>query len=48
MQADLPGLHQTKGGLNERVRKHLLAADWFDEPLKAFAGLTRLERKNLQ
>jgi len=48
MQSALPGLHQTKGGLNERVRQHLLAAGWFDEPLKAFAGLTRFERKNLQ
>lgn len=29
--ADLPMEYQTKGGLNERVRGHLLAAHWFDE-----------------
>ncbi len=44
----LPALHQTKGGLNERVRKHLLAAGWFDEPLRAFAELESLPRKSLR
>jgi len=28
---DLPQEHQTKGGLNERVRARLLEAGWFDE-----------------
>ena len=47
-QPSLALLHQTKGGLNERVRRHLIAAGWYDEPLRAFAGLDNLARKSLE
>ena len=30
-RADLPLEHQTRGGLNERVRAHLLEIGWFDD-----------------
>jgi len=40
--------HQTKGGLNERVRRHLLDAGWFDGPGKAFDEIARLRRENLE
>ena len=39
--------HQTKGGLNERVRANLLAAGWFDAPGAAFTAIAKLSRKNL-
>jgi pyrroline-5-carboxylate reductase len=39
--------HQTKGGLNERVRAHLLEVGWFDAPGEAFAAIAKLSRKNL-
>jgi len=44
---DLVTEHQTKGGLNERVRAHLLAEGWFDAPGEAFAAIAKLSRKNL-
>ena len=40
--------HQTKGGLNERVRRRLLDAGWFDGPGKAFDEIARLRRENLK
>jgi pyrroline-5-carboxylate reductase len=39
--------HQTKGGLNERVRDTLLAAGWFDAPATAFDEINRLGWKKL-
>jgi len=39
--------HQTKGGLNERVRDTLLAAGWFVAPAKAFDEINRLGWKKL-
>ena len=39
--------HQTKGGLNERVRAHLLASGWFDVPASALDETTRLNYKKL-
>lgn len=39
--------HQTKGGLNERVRASLLAAGWFDAPARAFDAINRLGWKKL-
>lgn len=45
--AALVGEHQTKGGLNERVRDELLAAGWFDRPAAAFAAIARLGWRKL-
>lgn len=39
--------HQTRGGLNERVRAHLLAAGWFDVPAAALRETTSLSYKKL-
>jgi pyrroline-5-carboxylate reductase len=39
--------HQTKGGLNERVRAALLAAGWFDMPRAALNGTTTLGHGSL-
>jgi pyrroline-5-carboxylate reductase len=39
--------HQTKGGLNERVRAALLAAGWFDTPRAALNATTTLGRSSL-
>lgn len=39
--------HQTKGGLNERVRAALLAQGWFDQPRAALNATTTLGRKSL-
>lgn len=39
--------HQTKGGLNERVRAHLLAAGWFDLPATSLLETTTLGYKKL-
>jgi len=44
---ELVAEHQTKGGLNERVRRYLLDAGWFDVPGKAFDEIARLRRENL-
>lgn len=46
-QAALVGEHETKGGLNQKVREHLTAANWFNEPLAAFATLNSLSRDKL-
>jgi len=45
---ELVAEHQTKGGLNERVRRYLLDAGWFDVPGKAFDEIARLRRENLK
>lgn len=39
--------HQTKGGLNERVRAALLAQGWFDAPRAALNATTTLSYKKL-
>ena len=39
--------HQTKGGLNERVRATLLAEGWFDRPRVALNATTSLGYKKL-
>ena len=39
--------HQTKGGLNERVRAALLAKGWFDMPAEALRETTSLGYKKL-
>jgi pyrroline-5-carboxylate reductase len=39
--------HQTKGGLNERVRATLLEQGWFDQPRSALNATTTLGRKVL-
>ncbi len=39
--------HQTKGGLNERVRAQLLASGWFDAPAAALHETTTLGYKKL-
>ena len=39
--------HQTKGGLNERVRAALLQQGWFDAPRTALNATTRLSYKKL-
>jgi pyrroline-5-carboxylate reductase len=40
-RADLPLEHQTKGGLNERVRARLMEIGWFDELVGAIDGVYR-------
>jgi hypothetical protein len=37
----LPMEHQTKGGLNERVRAQLLASGWFSTLIDAIDGTYR-------
>ena len=44
---DLVAEHQTKGGLNERVRASLLAAGWFDAPAATLRETTTLTYKKL-
>ena len=39
--------HQTKGGLNERVRATLLEQRWFDQPRAALNATTTLGYKKL-
>lgn len=39
--------HQTKGGLNERVRAALLSDGWFDRPRAALSATTALSYKRL-
>jgi pyrroline-5-carboxylate reductase len=39
--------HQTKGGLNERVRAALLAQGWFDQPAAALRETTTMSYKKL-
>ncbi len=39
--------HQTKGGLNERVRAALLAEGWFERPRAALSATTTLSYKKL-
>jgi pyrroline-5-carboxylate reductase len=41
---ELPAEHQTKGGLNERVRQQLLEAGWFDELTGAIDEIYRAAR----
>jgi len=40
--------HQTKGGLNERVRATLLEQGWFEAPRTALSGTTTLSYKKLR
>jgi pyrroline-5-carboxylate reductase len=44
---DLVEEHQTKGGLNERVRAALLAQGWFDAPRAALSATTTLDYRTL-
>lgn len=44
---DLVAGHQTRGGLNERVRTALLAQGWFDRPREALKATTTLGYKAL-
>jgi pyrroline-5-carboxylate reductase len=37
----LPGLHETKGGMNERCRRDLMASGWFSEVTTALDALDR-------
>ena len=46
--AGLPVEHETRGGLNERVRRELTEAGWFDAPAKILSGLTALRRDALK
>lgn len=41
---DLPHEHQTRGGLNERVRARLLEAGWFDELVTTIDGVYQTAR----
>lgn len=43
-RGDLPAEHQTKGGLNERVRAALLEAGWFETLTGAIDGVHRTAR----
>jgi pyrroline-5-carboxylate reductase len=45
--AELAAHHETKGGLNERVRRHLLELGWFEQPTRAFETLQGLQRTDL-
>ena len=40
--------HQTKGGLNERVRATLLEQGWFEAPRTALSATTTLSYKKLR
>ncbi len=44
----LPAEHETKGGLNERVRHHLRERGWFGQPSLAFAGVQGIDRRKLK
>jgi pyrroline-5-carboxylate reductase len=44
---ELVAEHQTKGGLNERVRDRLLAAGWFDVPATVMDDITTVSWKSL-
>jgi pyrroline-5-carboxylate reductase len=43
-RTDLPLEHQTKGGLNERVRSQLLESGWFGQLVSAIDGVYRTAR----
>lgn len=43
-RADLPQEHQTRGGLNERVRDRLLETGWFDSLVRAIDDVYRTAR----
>jgi pyrroline-5-carboxylate reductase len=47
LQGELPRHHETRGGLNERVRRHLRERRWFEEPARAFDVLKELSRSSL-
>jgi len=49
--AELPGLpleHETKGGLNQRVRQGLKDRGWFDQPAECFREILNLNRASLK
>lgn len=46
--AALPAEHETKGGLNQRVRQGLKERGWFDQPAECFAGILGLSRASLE
>jgi pyrroline-5-carboxylate reductase len=46
-QSELSVRHETKGGLNERVRRHLREQGWFDGPIEALERLQGLTRSSL-
>lgn len=46
--AGLPPAHETKGGLNERVRRLLTRQGWFDAAGGALASLQSLKRDDLK
>ncbi len=43
----LPAEHETKGGLNQRVRQKLQERGWFDQPAQCFAEILSLSRSSL-
>jgi pyrroline-5-carboxylate reductase len=45
--AALPPHHETKGGLNEKVRRRLTQEGWFDQAGEALAALQALGRQDL-
>jgi pyrroline-5-carboxylate reductase len=46
-QSELSARHETKGGLNERVRRHLREQGWFKEPTEPLERLQGLARSSL-
>lgn len=44
---ELVSEHETKGGLNERTRKHLLSAGWVDEAFAALDSVQTFSRTDL-
>lgn len=44
----LPVEHETKGGLNQKVRQKLQGLGWFDQPARCFDEILGLERSSLE
>lgn len=44
----LPAEHETKGGLNQRVRQKLKDRSWFDQPAECFDEILSLKRSSLE
>ena len=44
----LPAEHETKGGLNQRVRRNLKDRAWFDQPAECFGEILNLNRSSLE
>ncbi|WP_165900019.1 NAD(P)-binding domain-containing protein [Borborobacter arsenicus] len=45
---NLPAEHETKGGLNQRVRQKLKDRSWFDQPAECFGEILSLKRSSLE